>query len=379
MPHTSYLFILGRTPELAFVELHTLFPQITRLSDEIALLDADHVLEVHRIMGTLGGTTKIAELVGRTATVSSEMLLPYIEKGARSVEFGFSFYGFSDIPKNLPSDMKDKLNEQGVRSRYVKAEHGDVLSSVVVEKAHLQELIIIKKDNGYVIGKTVAVQPYEEWNKRDYGRPHADAKSGMLPPKVARMIVNIAGNGKKTILDPFCGMGTILAEGYMVGETVLGSDASQDVIAKAKDNISWLTKTYPDTGGHIGSMTVCDAVHISEHISSHSVDAIVTEPYMGSTGIVNQKTADTTKIKNIIRGLEKLYIGCLRDWRSVLVSQGIIIIALPSYAISGREYFVKKVVDMCENLGYTIVDGPIEYSRPQAIVKRQFYIFRLVS
>ena len=99
---------------------------------------------------------------------------------------------------------------------------------------------------------------------------------------------------------------------------------------------------------------------------------------MGSTDIVNKKTVEPSRIRNIIKGLEKLYIGCLRDWVHVLVPKGKIIIALPAYAISGRIYFVKKVIDMCENLGYTIVDGPIEYSRPQAVVKRQFYIFQKI-
>ena len=36
---------------------------------------------------------------------------------------------------------------------------------------------------------------------------------------------------------------------------------------------------------------------------------------------------------------------------------------------------MKNVVDRCEMLGYTTKAGPIEYSRPQAKVRREFYIF----
>ena len=50
-------------------------------------------------------------------------------------------------------------------------------------------------------------------------------------------------------------------------------------------------------------------------------------------------------------------------------------IALPQYEFNGKTYFVKKVIDMCENLGYTIQAGPIEYGRPAATVKRLFYLF----
>jgi tRNA G10 N-methylase Trm11 len=171
-------------------------------------------------------------------------------------------------------------------------------------------------------------------------------------------------------------MGTILAEAYMTSWSVMGSDVSADIVDRAKKNLDWLVQLFPGTRGSIGACVTADAVHISEHIVANSVDAIVTEPFMGATSIANQKTLDSQKIKNIIKGLEKLYIGCLRDWHKILKENGRIVIALPAYAVLGRVYFVKKVVDMCENLGYTIVDGPIEYSRPQAIVKRQFYILQ---
>jgi tRNA G10 N-methylase Trm11 len=113
---------------------------------------------------------------------------------------------------------------------------------------------------------------------------------------------------------------------------------------------------------------VSDAVHVSAAVDASTIDAIVTEPFMGPP-----KVRD---VKNTLKGLEKLYIGCLRDWHTVLKPQGVVMMALPMYELGGRMYFVKKVIDMCETLGYTIVTGPIEYSRPQAIVKRVFYLFQ---
>ena len=77
-----------------------------------------------------------------------------------------------------------------------------------------------------------------------------------------------------------------------------------------------------------------------------------------------------------MKGLEKLYIGCLRDWHAILKPKGKIVIALPKYSIHNKTYFVKKVIDSCEMLGYTTIVGPIEYSRPQAVVRREFYIFQ---
>jgi hypothetical protein len=81
-------------------------------------------------------------------------------------------------------------------------------------------------------------------------------------------------------------------------------------------------------------------------------------------------------VRNTIKGLEKLYIGCLRDWRQILKADGVVMMALPMYELNGKMFFVKKVIDMCETLGYTTLTGPIEYSRPGAKVKRLFYLFQ---
>jgi tRNA G10 N-methylase Trm11 len=106
-----------------------------------------------------------------------------------------------------------------------------------------------------------------------------------------------------------------------------------------------------------------------------SVDAIVTEPFMGSTSLaVSGVSAE--KVKNTLRGLEKLYIGCLREWRTILRDNGVVVMALPSVLLDRREYFVKNVIDSCARLGYTIEAGPIAYYRPQAVVRRNFYTFR---
>jgi tRNA G10 N-methylase Trm11 len=349
----SYLYILGRTPDLAFWELKTLQPDATRLQTDIAR--SAHMTPI----SDLGGTVKIAMVVGRIDTISSQTLAPFIDAGCT---FGISTYSGEKITRRLLEDIK-KLRHG---SRFVEARDSHALSSVVIEKQHMVELVVVKSSDGFEIGKTAAVQPFELWNDRDYGRPHADPKSGMLPPKVSRMAVNIAGNGRgKTLLDPFCGMGTVLAEALLVGWNVVGADQSAEVIEKTRDNLRWLMKA--NKVGVTYRLAVSDAVHISENLDGALVDAIVTEPFMGAP--------NTKDVKNTVKGLEKLYIGCFREWRNVLKPGGVVVIALPSYISKGKTYFVKKVIDMCEVLGYTIQVGPIEYGRPGATVKRQFYKF----
>jgi tRNA G10 N-methylase Trm11 len=374
---TSYLFILGRTPLLAFVELQTFFPHVARVSVDLASCEAQFSLPAASILSRLGGTVKIAQNFGAIVDITPETLAPFFDTTRGRFSFGVSSYGgIPKVSREFLEGIKLLLEGCGVSVRFVESRDGAALSSVVVEKNQLQELVIAKTGVGYVVGRTVAVQPFDTWGQRDFGRPHADPKAGMLPPKVSRMVVNIADRrrdigkvlAQKTLLDPFCGMGTILSEALVMGWNVVGADLDTDVVTRARANIRWLTETKKAAEGVTYRFNVSDAVHVSAAVDASTIDAIVTEPFMGPP-----KVRD---VKNTLKGLEKLYIGCLRDWHTVLKPQGVVMMALPMYELGGRMYFVKKVIDMCETLGYTIVTGPIEYSRPQAIVKRVFYLFQ---
>ncbi len=366
---TSYLFILGRTPDLAFLELKTFLPDVTRIAEGAA--KSANTIPIHK----LGGTVKIAEIIGSVDSLTPESLAPFVDSNT----FGLSFLADTHpSARTLLEGIKTLLAADGRHVRFVEPRSGSELSSVVIQKQHVQEYVIVKRQEEYVVGKTIEVQPFEEWNERDYGRPHADPKAGMLPPKVSRMVVNIADRSRdaartlaqKTLLDPFCGMGTVLSEALVMGWNVVGGDQSVPVIEKARKNLQWLIQKYPDLGVTY-RLNVADAVHISGVVDAGSVDAIVTEPFMGPTKVKD--------VKNTIKGLEKLYIGCLRDWHLVLKPRGLVMMALPRYETGGKTYFVKKVIDMCETLGYTIEEGPIEYSRPGAIVKRMFYLFQKIK
>ena len=168
-------------------------------------------------------------------------------------------------------------------------------------------------------------------------------------------------------------MGTIPGEAILRGAVAMGSDNAKEAIEKAKKNSIWL-RTRDATLPPI-TYFVSDATHVSEFVRSGTIDAIVTEPFMGSPKLGLGKITDPKDIRNAVKGLEKLYIGCLRDWHELLKPNGVVCIALPEIDIANTKYFVKSIIDSCETLGYTIQDGPLPYSRPQAVVRRMFYKF----
>jgi len=381
----SYLFFLGRSQELSLAELGIFFPNLKKVHDSLYRVDEDTLqvnnttISIRKSIHILGGTVKIAEILGTVSRVESMTLVQYLSKDpTNKITFGVSTYeGMSKIPQHMYQEIKDLLEQEGRKARFVLPKDGSVLSGVVVAKQGVLEINIVPFENEYIISKTIAVQEFEEWAKRDYDRPYFDSKKGMLPPKAARMVVNIGlgiDAAGKTLLDPFCGMGTIPGEAVLRGAVAMGSDNSKEAVEKAKKNSIWL-RSHDSTLPPV-TYFVSDATHISESIRSGTIDAIVTEPFMGSPKLGLGKITDKKEIKNAVKGLEKLYIGCLRDWYELLKPNGIVLMALPEIELANTKYTVKSVIDSCETLGYTILEGPLPYSRPQAVVRRMFYKFK---
>ncbi len=333
----TYLFILGNAPELAFAELKSFVISPQKIASNLVTGETD--MDPSKLMKILGGTVKIAEILPEDVKLSE------IIKG----DFGISdFTGKVDLPV-LCKDIKNETGKRFVLPRNGQRE----LSSVVVAKQKLTEIVLAQN----LMAKTVAVQDFEDWGKRDYGRPEAEGHIGMLPPKVARMMVNIGVRGlsaDSTVLDPFCGTGTILMEAFESGLKALGSDIDPKQIERSRKNLAWLGKT--------AELIISDARIINRKVSR--VDAIVTEPDLGANNRSGKPAGDY---------LQKLYLDCLDNWKSILPPLGRVVIALPSTRENSN--LVKTVIDKAKLLGYSLEQGPYEYYRPQAVVRRSICIF----
>ena len=375
-------FIFGRTPQLSLLELQSFYPKATSPIEGVGVVasrvDADAVVHL------LGGTVKIVDVLSESTELGTELffsaLLPYVKNG--HITFGISAYGAARVSSSQLVILKKEFTQRGISARYIETKHNEALSSVVIAKQEVVELVVIGLPDTHLIGVTLAVQDFEDWNKRDFGRPAPDVKAGMLPPKVARMIVNIAlpqdtHEHHPMVLDPFCGVGTGLGEALLRGANVTGSDLSEVAVANSKKNLEWLRREYPIIAPLYMSVMVADATHVSQLLTPESIDAIVTEPYMGETVEVKDIAKLTPeRVKNILKGLEKLYIGAFKEWTKILKPNARIVMAMPAYDTGRGVLRVKKVVDRCESLGYTLLTEPIEYGRPKAIVRREFYIFQ---
>ncbi|OGG08677.1 hypothetical protein A2154_02035 [Candidatus Gottesmanbacteria bacterium RBG_16_43_7] len=373
----SYLFLFGRTPEMSWPELTVFFPQAQRLSQYCAKVDIAWEFDPQAFLKRIGGSLKIAEYIRLLPELGAADFVELITSRNGQINFSINSVDSSfTINRQLLTTIKKMLTDQGYAVRFITPKHDLSLSSVVYSTNNVTEFLIHREQSGYGVYKTLVVQDFRFWQQIDYDRPYASAKSGMLPPKIAMMAVNIAAAGQtqdKSLLDPFCGMGTILFGAMLANfKLVYGSDLDQLTAIKAEKNVKWLTELYELITKT--KVFTSDATHVSDKLEKCSIDCIVTEPFMGPSKIGERKV-DAHKVRNIAKGLSKLYIGCFRNWRILLKDGGCVVIAIPSFVIDDRIINVKSVVDSCEMLGYTKLLGPIEYARPQAIVRRQFYLF----
>ncbi len=204
----------------------------------------------------------------------------------------------------------------------------------------------------------------KEWYKRDRLKPFADGKKGMLPPKIARIMVNLAlgksYSSNQVLLDPFCGSGNILMEAGMLKLSLLGADINTDQLEGTRKNLNWL-------GIKDFSLHNIDATQLSKHLDTQ-VNYIVTEPFMGKPNL------RPDRIKYVTKGLHKLYLGSLKNWLKILAPKGVVCMVLPIFTDGKKTYELSKVIDDKSLVGYNIKTRGLIYSRPYSSLKREIVV-----
>lgn len=365
---SRYIFFLGQNHPLAKAEVEAIFDApATQIRQDLLALDfeADPAAEA---LCRLGGSIKVAKEIDSfdEKTLEDKLYAHALESNTK----GFSITHLeTKSTKILAEKLKNRLSESRT-SRYLVAKEAQGLSPVAIKKQKVTEFFL--KDN--LIFKTIWIHDFRHWIARDRNRPYVTPKIGMLPPKLARIMVNLGLKGrepnKTTLLDPFCGSGTIPMEARVIGVNVIGSDLAKDQARGTEINLKWI----PDDHycGKKGSYKVLnvDAVHISESLDE-KVHTIVTEP---SLGPANPRSL---RVPNIIRGLHKLYVGSFKDWLNILATDALVVFAYPLFTSDkNRQKTAQSFIDTCENLGYNCLANNLDFTRPGADVFRKILVFQ---
>lgn len=266
------LLILGRQPALGLAELESLYGAgHVRALPGAALLDIP-AEEIN--FQRLGGTIKVARLIATLPDNQWQPVYEYLIKHVPhhlthlpkgKLRLGLSVYGLNISVKKLNADLLSlkKIIVQTGRSVRVVPNKSLTLNSAQVlhnKLTHLGgwELVLLSDKNRTWLAQTLFVQDIGAYAARDQARPKRDAKVGMLPPKLAQILINLTVPAVESskqkavrVLDPFCGTGVILQEALLMTYHVIGTDIDPRMVEFAKTNIQWLVEQYPKIEGQV--------------------------------------------------------------------------------------------------------------------------------
>ena len=433
-----YIALLGRQPEISLAELAAVFGAdcVNRISQQFAKVQTSQFG-----ITTLGGTVKCAKVItelpaSRTDKASllaaSRFITQHCQaKWAHSphkITLGLSAYGLAVSARDIQKTgliLKSSLKKSGTSLRLIPNDQ-PALSTATAHNnklggsSHKVELLLVKTtDRRLVIAESRGVQNITAYTRRDRHRPKRDTFVGMLPPKLAQIMLNLAlgarmeicqtstskdaprpssnhllhvecirqrrpqnhrpveeiGDQPVTILDPFCGTGTVLQEALLRGCDVVGSDLSQKMVDYTTENLSWLQSTFTAPGNVI-DIHQADATTHRWPNGTH-LTAVVCETYLGqpfSAPPAPQKLAE------VAGNCNHIITGFLTNIRPQLAPNTPLCIAVPAwYDASGHATHLPLIKNL-QQLGYCQLNRtPLIYRRPDQIVARELLVLKPID
>lgn len=398
----TYLFILGRHPELSRAELRGKADEIF-YDEEKNLLLAENLrfenprnlprAEAQLFIDQLGGTIRMAEVVDEFFDKNKlqQTIWQRIE-GAEKFKCGFSVFGggkklLGDLIHNTKAHF-DKIRVENYNQENLSS--GQIFQRRLLQKGH--EFIIWQRGNSFLLCETVANQNLRNYELRDRKKDFRDAKMGMLPPKLAQILLNLAVQGVRTpseqknlssnsdisVLDPFCGSGTVNIEAAIAGFKTQGSDLNERFVHKAEENFAQMAEKFRYEVGS-GSFQVSNATECLEDFNGKKI-VIATEAWLGEN--FEARPDRDTIHKNAGEVLDL--------WRQVLnhlAAHKVERIAgcLPAWNRAGSKQTIsEKFFDHAYGLEYEAIPFPSGqpstfYEREDAFVAREVFVLQRKS
>lgn len=427
-----YIAILGRQPAIGMAELEHLYSseKTKWFSDQSTLVDSPSLSINH-----LGGTQKAGRVTidlprGDWRQASTKIIQTYhhkLTKSASKITLGISAYGFDVSPREVQKTgiiLKQKLKHAGVSLRLIPNSEPHLNTATSHHnKLGLSdnkiELIVVRARNGRVIvAQSIGAQNITQLARRDQGRPKRDAFVGMLPPKLAQIMVNLAipepksrspstfrdnlqpesdqtsgllsdperspvseGAGRKgelnqkqtmRILDPFCGTGVILQEAALMGYAVYGTDLSDKMVDYSLANLKWLADSHHLTID--ATITQGDAMTTTWQ---SPIDAVVCESYLGQPFSAPPSLA---KLDQVRKNCDHIISEFLKNIASQIESGTPLCIAVPAWRSVDGTFTHLPVIKKLERLGFvqytfkSIRPDDLLYYREDQVVARELLV-----
>lgn len=439
-----YVAILGRQPHLGMAELEHLYgaSRTQWFSRQTALI-TPKISSIER----LGGTQKAGRITLTFSRndwqhVSTKIVQTYTEKWTHhtnKLTLGISVYGIDISARDVQKVgiiLKQKLKHAGVSVRLIPnsdpalntaASHHNKLG---LSDSKVELLVVRGTDGSVIVAESIGTQNITAYAKRDQERPKRDAFVGMLPPKLAQIMINLATviqvkakeqasaqlqssrspfetdkylqperhptpgpdmtpgakpfvrlKGRKgeqsevqnhRILDPFCGTGVILQEAALMGYAVYGTDLSDKMIDYTHTNLEWLETKYhitPDILLHQG-----DAMNTTWQ---PPIDVVVGESYLGQPF---SAPPSPPKLNQVKRNCEYIISSFLKNIAPQLRSGTPLVLAIPAWRDSKGHVTHLSLTKHLQTFGFMpyrfahVAPTDLLYYREDQVVARELLV-----
>lgn len=220
---------------------------------------------------------------------------------------------------------EDNLSYDDFKVSYVKSEQGDVQYEDRLEATRKIGFVVNgypdmhKPRNPLAVTKINGLWIFGEYERNDFKwQKHNDkpySYSNALGLRMARALVNIAmkDNEEGTLIDPCCGVGTVVIEALDLGIKVKGCEISKQMAYNARENVEFL--------GYLRDTIVCYDMH---KIKDKYDSAIIDIPYgLFSPVTLEEQKAIIHTARNIC---EKMVIVTFEDMEKFIVEAGFSVI-----------------------------------------------------
>ena len=394
----KYLAVLGRQPEISLAELEAIYGGVRRVSDSLAVFVS--TTEFTDNINRLGGTLKLAIELGQKP-------IDYLSK----LPDGKITIGVSDYSKKA---SRRTALEEALKLKKILVRHGRSVRVVESKDAVLatatslhnglsgkneRKVELVKVNDEWF--RVIGVQDIDAYARRDQARPARDAKVGMLPPKLAQILINLCGilpEGSR-ILDPFCGTGVVLQEALLMGYCAYGTDIDERMIEYSKRNLEWLMKSeiiQPEGirslarrgrapaargDGPAGRGPKVDNFQISIGDATsfkwvQPINAVACEGYLGKPF---SRIPSEVELKEQKQECGSIILGFLKNMCTQIDKNTPITIAVPAWLREDGSYSRLDILDEIDKLGYNVDNKSREgllYHREDQVVARDILILR---
>ncbi len=427
----KYLAVLGRQPEISIVELNMLSGTSWRKMPSSGCVAAARRHGGGALILALPGSGGPSEGISAPLDISrlggTQKLAVGLESSPldylKELPEGKITIGVSDYSEGA---SRSGAQREALKLKKILVRHGRSVRVVENKDAALStatslhnglsgknprkvELIKVGDEWYRVIG----VQDIDAYAKRDQARPARDAKVGMLPPKLAQILINLCGplEPGSTILDPFCGTGVVLQEALLMGYRAYGTDVSDRMVEYSKKNLIWFFSEHGDQRGASSSEPCNDRRErereemnqykiptngVANSLAWHRwknfcrisvgdatsykwqqpVTAVACEGYLGKP---MSQIPTEMELKEQKQECGAIIVGFLKNLHGQIESGTPVTIAVPAWLRPDGGYERLENLDLIDNMGYNVDNKTREgllYHRDGQVVARDILILR---